>query len=926
MLDPSQVRALVGWSERVDPALRRALLSFWVLVLCATPHLARFGTTPTRLAAQSILVLATVGVLVVLLRQRLRRPTSTEFIRRVRGFDRQLAERIARATRLRARGPTVGTSASLALCHLRRLVAEVPLWALEGAARLRARHLMRLSFFGWLCSLALVLLEPLRLLEGSAVLVSEVGKVELPVEYLELTRLTLHRPEYLKLGTRELGRVESLTEPAGTVLEVRGLARHPGRQLMVSDGHREVLLVDDGAGQLLAKFPCERSGRLSIVARFGEVRLSERHAIELRVIEDRPPLVELELEGDSLDLTRAERAVLGYRITDDHGVSQVELRLRAGPREERRLLAELDGSRSAELGGLLLDRAEPILASAAFPIELSIRARDNGSLGGGSWGESRRIRVLVPELGERESARLAALGAVRDTLAQLLALALAPSLGARNQEAALLDTLEAKLSVLFGQSALPRGLQQILEGRASKLTRAGGVANRREELALLLLFVDEAIETLGSRDARRVALGLAELAQQVREAARTLRAGTTDPRPERELNVALQALGDGAGRLQTLAGLGGDLSRAVHLASARFEGGRKARDWRSVEVVGAFLAERLRQAAPNYGWRGTVGVEMANGTDELAQLRLSELDVRFDRLNRELERLIEDHGVLIERNHSTTSAVDATRAPGEWSGELAVHAQAITKLSELLHTLPQDSIESAAFTQLAEALRKVRDGLGRAELIAAATELERALVLATSLEDGGAASSAAAAVTQKLELGLTIEHEWARGRAAALRNLGGARLAEDYRRLAEGESELTFRTEQLVARERATDAVLPEASVAALGQAIRLMRSAQAALLGSLGAEALVSQREAQRLLEQCAVGGTFGASSGPGELDPSPGLTGLGSERLPMSTTPTTDPLAREKFRRRVQESLGNQTPPLLHDSVSRYVEGLLR
>ncbi len=928
MLDPNAARALKGWSERVEPALWRALIALWVVVLVASPHLARSGTELHRLVAELAILVATVGVVAVVLRQRLRRPSSATFVRRVRGLNGALAERIARAERLRlrVRGTAANTSSELAEHHLKTLIDRVPLWGIEGAARLRARRLVRISLLTWVISFGLVLLEPLRLLEGYAVLLARTGSFQLPIDYLEITRLSLQHPEYLKKESRELGMVTSLTEPEGSVLVVRGAARHPNRQLMVSDGHREIPLVDDGRGQLVARFPCERSGRIGVVARFGEARLWQRHSIELRVIKDRPPVIELELEGGVLDLTRSEQAVIPYRISDDHGVSKVQLHLRTGLREELRLLSELDGSRATEFGGLLLDRADPFLIASGFPIEVTIRARDNTTLPRGGWGESRSITVLVPRLGERETARLTALTALREKLAQMLAVELEPGPNAFGSRESLKRALATELSVMDSQSALPLGLRQVLTGQLARLLRARNGSSQNTEISQLLLFMDQAIETLGSRDAKLVSLSLATLTDQIRQAARALGSETTDPRSEELMLVALRALEDGAGHLQNLTTLGEDLAQAVRLATARLERARELRDWRAVEAVGTLLTERLQLAAPRFGWRGAVGVEMASGVDDVSLLRLSQLDVRFDRLSREIERLAADHAALIEQNAALTRTVAVTRAPGEWANELSVHAQALTRLTELLDSIAPPNTDGAACSQLNEALRNVRDSLARAELISAATNLDRALALVGTLEANLAPASSSAEVVRKLELSLTVERGWVREKTAALRILGGVRAAESYQTLAEGESELAQRTERLVERERAADAVLPEAFLSSLGQAMRMMRNAQAALLGTLGTEALLAQREAQRLLEQCAVGETFGASDDSKALGLGATPLGTRSNRQPMSTTPTTDPLARERFRRQVQESLGNQAPPSLHDSVTRYVEGLLR
>src|SRR6202035_1372543 len=101
-----------------------------------------------------------------------------------------------------------------------------------------------------------------------------------------------------------------------------------------------------------------------------------------------------------------------YEATDDHGLREVHLVLRSGTREERRVLAHLDGETQSSKGGQMLKLRDPFLRKSHAPVE----AKDNDPLTGPKWGASPALTLIPPDVGEPEARRLAGLRAVRDAL------------------------------------------------------------------------------------------------------------------------------------------------------------------------------------------------------------------------------------------------------------------------------------------------------------------------------------------------------------------------------------------------------------------------------------------------------------------------------------------------------------------------------
>src|SRR4029078_10897866 len=95
---------------------------------------------------------------------------------------------------------------------------------------------------------------------------------------------------------------------------------------------------------------------------------------------------------------------------------EVHLVLRSGPREERRVLAKLDGETKSDRGGYVLPAADAFVKKSNAPIEIVVEAKDNDPITGPKWGASAAITLVPPHVGEPEARRIGALKRLRASL------------------------------------------------------------------------------------------------------------------------------------------------------------------------------------------------------------------------------------------------------------------------------------------------------------------------------------------------------------------------------------------------------------------------------------------------------------------------------------------------------------------------------
>ncbi|HTA92825.1 MAG TPA: DUF4175 domain-containing protein, partial [Polyangiaceae bacterium] len=245
------------------------LLSFALVLACliGSGLLARFGTPWARLLAALVVLLSFAQIL-------LRRARDSRDFRDVRRtirrvlvpVDRALGERALRAAALAEqaeRDPSVG-SLELAQLHFERQLARASLEAVDQHAARRASALRAAAF-------ALVLLaalgigrDPSRVLEGLDVLVARHGTAPVAMSWLDLVRVTVQPPAYLRGSDRAIFPGLGSSEAQGSVIMVRGVPLADGRRLVLSDGRSEVPFVDDGAGGVVARYALNETAELKV--------------------------------------------------------------------------------------------------------------------------------------------------------------------------------------------------------------------------------------------------------------------------------------------------------------------------------------------------------------------------------------------------------------------------------------------------------------------------------------------------------------------------------------------------------------------------------------------------------------------------------------------------------------------------------------
>ncbi|MEO7035538.1 MAG: DUF4175 domain-containing protein [Polyangiaceae bacterium] len=924
-------------------------LSFWVVLSCLVGAglLARFGTPWTRAAAALLVLLSFAQVFVF------RRRDAKDFadvrrtIRRiVLPVDRGLGERALRAAALAQQvrvNPSVG-SLELAQLHFERQLQRVPLAAVEQHALKRARSLRVAGF-------ALVFLtgiacarDPGRIGEGLDVLFARHGLAPVNMVWLDLGRVTVQPPAYLHVPDRAIFPGLGSAEAQGSAIAVRGVPLAQGRRLVLSDGTREVPFVDDGSGGVVARYVLNGNAELRVAARFGTVLIRESEVIALEAVPDAAPEVALEGAPSRADLRDFDRRELRYEATDDHGLREIDLVLRAGGREDRRPLTRLDGEVKLERGAYAIESSDPFLRRTFLPVEVSIEARDDDATAGVKWGKSAAITLVPVPVGEPEAARYQALVAVRDVLTDLLASELTPEPGGTDTDLRKADArrtravatqLRGVLEQRFAGLTLAPGLKAFLGGQARVLERAlptPASAMRRTEDVLLA--VDAALRGLGNRDAGAVSKHLGDAAEEAAEGAKQALESERRDAGLKRLAQALAVLRPGAGHLLVLGPIGRDVGSVAQGEIRRIERARDAGNLLATELAARHLAARLRRPSPSFSSAGGGGVESGAGSQGDSNGKPSDADKKFDELVGELERLAEEHQQELDRVDHNLADAEKSVDLDDLKQEAAQHAAA---LRDKIAPLPQFSdnpnsaragaalgrehaesmAQSMARLSLKDAVESGRHA--RSELSEAAKRAGGSLF--DSLDD-----AALAVARAELDRDLAwVEQSLARAQKSAAEK-AQAGLQDSSGR----ERGLADRAANLSGRGNHGEIALPQDLADALGKAEGLMRDAAKELGAGHGEQGLALQRDAQRLLEQ-----TNSGQSGSGESDgkdqsPSPSPKDSSNSKGKQMRTDADVPRAEagraDDFRRRVLDGLSKQTSGRLSDAVRRYAEGLLQ
>ncbi len=949
-----------AWRSAVERPRRRALVLAGTLLLTVALLVARMGTTPARLAALGIVLAYLVAVVLVLLRERaiFRDPVRT--IERVAGdASPELAARAVRALSLLAGGAQPGISRELAELHVERAVARLPHDSvLRSAARLGT--VLTVLAAGLACAnLAACVSNPWGVVEGADVLLARDGTAPLGMAWLSDTQMRARPPEYLHLEERRLLAYDDTTLPRGTLLTITGVPVHGGRRLLLTDGTSEVPFVDDGSGKVVARWPLAESVRLRVIARFGEVVIPESEDTQVESVADAAPVVTLEGAPRRIVLA-ADQATseipIHYDVTDDHGLREVHLVLRAGAREERRVLARLDGETKTDRGGYNLRATDSFVKKSHAPIEVRVEAKDNDPITGPKWGASDAITLVPPDVGEPEARRLAALVKVRDALVDALAIRLSRAMPTDpkvrrellDADAKLADEnadlMETTLTSSYAGVRIPSRLGAMLRGRMRKLKEAVGNQGRSPSTASraavvkaterMVLVVDAVVRGQGLRDTRDVAKELADVADDLALSAQIAQKPQEKARGEQRMDASVMVLGGGGRAMLRLGALGRDLGEIVEMDLRRVDRARKDADLPHTALAAQDLAARLRQPDPSFGARGGrpshAGGESGGGRGAQSgeDAEGSDVEQAFNEAAQDLDRLSAEHNANmggVEQALAGGSSEDDRKQMAE---EAKRHAE---RVREAAKGLPSVGGGSDSWTSKGAAAREHAEQMARSleqgspadavqsgrSAMGALDEARRAAARERFSRFGDTEGPRAVEEAKKT---LDQELRWAEDKLEEMRKRAAQRAGPELKEHGETEGKLAEKARDLAKKGRDQEA-LPPAALEALQGAEQAAREASRALKEGNADRGLQQQREAQQKLEMARDAlGERGEEGKDGE-----------GERGPSSREHTEIPKADahkgpEEFRKRVIKGLGQPSGGRYKDAVKRYAEGLLR
>jgi hypothetical protein len=954
-----------AWRTVTRSSRRRIALALVGLVWILSLLLARHGTPRDRLIAAVAIGLSALLAIGwrLLERRRLRDPG--RIVRSLaRAVDPDRADRALRALSLLGPGGEVraeGTSVELARVHIARTLALLPSERIvERAARVAGVVGIAAIVVG-VGVLGLTLANAWSVLEGGDVLVARDGVAPVAMRWLDDIEVVARPPDYLhEIEHHELS-LYPLALPYGTLVTVRGVPMHPGRRLLLSDGTTEVPFVDDGAGAVVARWPLTLGTTLHIVARFGAVVVREPEGLAIQSIPDRAPVVTVEGAPRQVRLLdETEDLPIKYEATDDHGLREVHLVLRSGTREERRVLAHLDGETQSSKGGQILKLRDSFLRKSHAPVEVTVEAKDNDPLTGPKWGASPIITLIPPDVGEPEARRIDALRGLRDALVDTLAWRIGnepPSEAAARKafvtdEKTRLDDDEARLHGTLNETyagvRVAARLAALLTAQSQK-TRAAVTAETRAPSAgthmgavkateKFVLVVDALIRGLGFHDAREsarqladvaddLALGLSQMQGEDREA-RTRGGVRTD--------AATVVLAGGGHVMLRFGSLGRDLGEIVDADLARVKRGRGEQDFVHAELAARDLAARLREPDPSFGARGRTGRgggESGGGhgtPGEDGEDSGDEVDQAQQEAEQDLERLAQDHAGEIGKMEQALAGATSDEELKQLREEAKRHAEAIR---EAVRELPTVGLGSDSWTSKGAAARELAEQMahsleqarpeeavqsGRSSL-GSLDEAKKILQKSAWLEDpSGEEGKRVEEVRRKLD----AEEKWAEEALRQMRQRAAERARKQLEEGGDEEGKLAERAHELGQRSGEKGS-LPQQAVESIEDAERAARQAAQALKEGQADKGLEHQREAQRDLEQARqqLEGDEDSSQPQGE----DGDKGTRS-KAPVAIPNAGEHKGPEEFRRRVVRGLGQPASGGLKDAVHRYAEGLLR
>jgi hypothetical protein len=943
-----------AWQAAAGGAAEQALLALLLAAIVGGAHLARLGTAWARGATGAgIACVAAWQIALAVQRGREARSSRLAVRRVLFATDPAAGGRALRALTLvdRAASDASVGSDELAELHLSRLVDRVSSEAVTAAAGRYAQRFRAVSIV-LLCGASIaVVMGPVQVVEGLDVLAAHHGRAPLTMSWLGYPRLSALPPSYTREAEHALVLGTRVELPKGTVITVRGVPRATDRTLVVTNAGREEPFAPDGAGGIVARITVRSDAALRVAARFGDVLIDDEESLEIKMVADAMPSVELEGAPRTVRLAEVSRIDLRWAARDDHGLREVDLVMRSGVREERRVIGRFDGETRFERGGRVVLARDAFLRRMFLPVSIGVEVKDNDPLDGPKWSRSPVITVIPPDMGQPEAERFAALLGIRDALVDLLkwraSTAGEPEADRARETRAKVGelTLNASnaLHAAYVGATMPQGLRAFVTGQLGRLDAAKREPGE-DAIESVILALDGTLGALGNRDATEVAKKLGDVAEEAALAARFARETENRQGGLSRLGAALDTIDRGAPRLEVLAALGRDLGGVTRADAGRVRRSMEAGDLTHAELAALHLAARLRRPTASFGAttassHGGKGVESGQarggaGGDGTG-VSPSSAGEDFDRAANAVANLAAEHESTV---HGVESALEEARHAEPTRTERDEARRLADGLRDAVDSLPLPGQEFGS--------PRAGAALAREHAKAAAHALDD-----FALEEArGSAESALDALDQaerRLDADDPLRERFGSSRRAlreaidwAKRTLAERRASADRRakstleQASDTEKELADRAAELAEGPSGSEAALPRESAERLGRAGSVMREAAKELAAGHGEKGAELQREAQRLLEQSRQGRATDAEKEPAEDDepaeqPRPSdRHGDASDAVAVGgPVPGPDDRARaEAFRRRVVEGLGRDKSERLSPAVRRYAEGLLR
>lgn len=951
------------WREAVRVPRMRAIVALFALVLVVSMLVARQGTTVTRVGAIALLVGSSIAVAALAWRERRTWDDPSLVIERLAG--RAMPEQAKKAQRAIAlldedgEPKEDGTSPALTRMFVARALAAIPNDRIAEAAGRTARrfHLGALGIA--LATIVAFGTNPWGVIEGFDVLIAHKGEAPFGMRWLEGPKLTARPPDYLHQDERVVRIYGEVSLPRGTVITFRGAQEHAGRRLLLTDGQSEVPFVDDGAGQVVARWPIEGDCELRVLARFGDVRIADSEATSIKSIADKVPIVTLEGAPMQLHLAQmAEDVPIKYEATDDHGLREVDLVLKSGPREERRVLAKLDGETRNDRGGNLLKPTDAFFRKSHGAIEITVEAKDNDPITGPKWGASAPITVLPPDIAEPAAQRMAALRALRDAYVDSLATVVGNDLPTDAQKRlTLLDEertqhgknaalLQDTLSRSFAGVRINARLRALLNAEATKVGAAMSTERERPTTAThaalikaeetMVLVVDGVIRGLGFKDTKEAAKLLADVADDLSLGAMQMQHTSETERGKLRFLAATTVLRGGEKQLVQLGSLGRDLGGAIHAGLARTDRANGSGDLFHAELAARDLAARLHQPDPSFGTKGGGGGhatgESGGQSGEGDPSAMSEAERAQAEAAQEVEDLAQDHAGAMNDVEQALKNAQSQEDLDKLKAEAKEHAKTVREAAK---SLPSIGGGSDSWTSKASSARELAEQMARSledgnpadavqsgkNAIAAIDEAKRVAARERYYDDGARDADKRLEDTKKK---LEPEVKWAEDQLAEMQKRAAQRAQQDLQKTGDREDKLGERAGKLGDKERDLGA---DQAANDLDDAQQLAREAAKALQRGDVDTAEKKQRDAQRKLE--AAKQALGQDDQEDESPSGPPGQNEGNDNKNdghVQISKAGDHKGPEDFRRRVIKGLAQPGSAREKEAIKRYAEGLLR